>query len=167
MEPETRNRIINVLDTLLAGLMIAIIVVPMVLWVVNFAFSDYYVELRSPYYFFRTKGKAKFIRAMKPEEGFEPALPYDIVEFNYDDTFIIAKQDWDRIKYWIIDSKKKIQYGPLTYEDFEATRKTIGVPQELELKHFSTFGPKLRDEKFVENALDSCHEKICELNNLK
>ncbi|MBK8505332.1 MAG: DUF3997 domain-containing protein [Saprospiraceae bacterium] len=89
---------------------------------------------------------------LRDGELFEIKIPRTVLEYNYNDNFIVASQvvidsnelireeekqvdEAVDIRYWIIESKKDIIHGPLLLIEYEALSEKLGVPTDLTLKN--------------------------------
>src|SRR5205807_1486644 len=80
--------------------------------------------------------------------GDPTAIPAKVVEVAWDDRFVIAKRQHlerpaaahtDRpvpgaYDFWVIDTRDKVRYGPLTAADFKIKRTELGVSPDLALR---------------------------------
>ena len=111
--------------------------------------GDYNKEL-SGGYFYRNEGEDINDILCKKSEGGE--IPANVIAFDYNSNFIIAKQKpkipqeplyskkysydngVDTVYYWIIVNKERLVLGPLSYESFDALRIKFNVSKELAFK---------------------------------
>lgn len=122
---------------------------------------EYYVDIASPYIFVRFTSGARTICALKPDNDFQPILPFDIPEFNYNNDFIIAKQKLENEAFWIINRKERQLYGPLTRDEYLSKRAQLCLQEDFVLKYYTAFEPQIKDPQITEKALDMYYEKFC------
>lgn len=100
-------------------------------------------ELSGGYYYYSESSTDQVIVSHGWKAG-DPYIPCNVVDYDWDDHYIIAKQIpvetcfWSKETmdselprkgeyFWIIDAKNKKFYGPLGKVDFEKKRKLLGV----------------------------------------
>ena len=112
--------------------------------------SDYTKNLGDGY-FYRHEGKPlNDIYSEYPQKN--GRIPANVVAFDYDREFIIAKQKprlpqdilyekeyeyklgEDTIYFWLVIKKEKLVLGPLDIDEFELAKKQYNVPNNLKLK---------------------------------
>jgi hypothetical protein len=110
--------------------------------------SDYTENLGNDYFYRNEGGIIKDILCKKANGG---EIPATVIEYNYNNDFIIAKQKpklpqdplYDKtykynlgenvLYYWLIDKENQIVYGPLNIEEFNKVKVKLKVPNELKL----------------------------------
>jgi len=113
--------------------------------------SDYTKSLGNGYYYRHEGDELNDIYNEKPNPNGRE-IPANVVAYDFDDDFIIAKQKpklpqdplydkdykYDRgdkeFYYWIIIHKKKLILGPLDFDKYKLVRKENNVPEDLILK---------------------------------
>jgi len=106
--------------------------------------SDYTDDLGQGYTFVSESNANQFIYDMNDTSG-KNAIPCTVEAFAFDENYIVAKQRNNQdclkedlssvpISYWIIDKKKKVNYGPIDSLAFINKRKELEVPPSLKLK---------------------------------
>lgn len=111
--------------------------------------GDMYVEL-SGGYFYRSEGSD--LHDIINHSAIVSEIPANVLSFDYDNDFIIAKQQptsnpdplyyntpkydsgTDSIYFWLIVNKEKSVIGPMNESDFNKARIKYQVPDLLKLK---------------------------------
>jgi hypothetical protein len=107
--------------------------------------SDYTDDLGEGYTFVSESNANQFIYAISDTSGVN-AIPCTVEAFGFDEDFIIAKQRNNRdcldedltnvpMAYWIIDKKKKMNYGPYDSLTYSVKRRELNVPKSLSLQN--------------------------------
>lgn len=110
----------------------------------SYSASDYTTELGEGYTFV-SESNAHQIISGPTDTTWTGIIPCTVVAYEYDSTYIIARQKSNPecleedisnlpIAYWIIDKKKKTTYGPLDYLSFVMKRKELTMSSSLKFK---------------------------------
>jgi hypothetical protein len=112
--------------------------------------SDFSAKLSNGYFVYRTSAHQIMI-APDTWSDSTPIIPTKVVELDHDDHFVIAKQQVlerrspnnpqdtyeqpkpDTFNYWILDLKTPKVFGPLTLDEWNTERTSLGVDPKLQL----------------------------------
>ena len=113
----------------------------------SFASCDYTFKLPGGYIFYSEAPSDQIIMKKEGIVGREGHVPCNVVEYDYNDDFIVAKQIarfecffdkknyFNQIEggeyYWIIEVKQRKINGPYTEKKYWDKRTTLGVPKSL------------------------------------
>lgn len=110
--------------------------------------SDSLVMLTNSYVYVDEGATNRMICKDPSQEG-DNYIPCDIVDYDYNDSYIIAKQQYysdcyqgyqgertlekGSYYYWIIQISNDSLIGPLTKSEFEVTRRELKITDKLQL----------------------------------
>lgn len=120
--------------------------------------GDYDISLPGEYSVIRSSGHDITIRKQEAEGYWgEELIPAKIVELNYNDKYILAKQlglkrqypndpdrtykipDESKVSLWILQVDNGKVYGPLTEKEFVKKKIELNIPINMTLKNIDSF----------------------------
>lgn len=118
--------------------------IPLIL--ISCSSSDYNEQLSGNYYYINDGPPLVYIR---PEMMGGPFIPCTIIDYAFNDQFIIAVQKWtedcgyytneaakksgNAYNFWIVDHTSNKLIGPLSIDEYIRKRSELEIPDELKL----------------------------------
>src|SRR5262245_4446096 len=119
--------------------------------------QDYHYEMCGGYCVVRSSAHQVVVAPKLGESAWassDPtAIPAKVVEVAWDERFVIAKRQLlhrpdpggierpvsGSYDFWVIDTRDKVRYGPLTADEFEAKRAEVGVSPDIALRKVTSY----------------------------